>query len=74
MKYVASEEAESRMAQWISEAAEGEILVFTRNGECIAELRPCRKSRSRKRGMLRDQFGPLTSDFHTSLEEFSDYQ
>jgi hypothetical protein len=38
----------------------------------MAELRPCEGPEiRRKRGMMREKFGPVGEEFHESLEEFS---
>lgn len=76
MKVIASYDAKSQFSRILRETAEGEIFVITRNGIPMAELRPCASSGScrRKRGMMREKFGPVPKDFNAPLEEFSDYQ
>ena len=75
MKVIASYDAKSRFSEILREAAAGETFVITRNGERMAELRPCAPKRGRrKRGMMREKFGPVPEDFNVPLEEFGEYQ
>jgi len=72
MKFVPSYEAKSKFSEILREACEGEVFVITRNGRRMAELRPCEGPEiRRKRGMMREKFGPVGEEFHESLEEFS---
>ncbi|NBQ55519.1 MAG: type II toxin-antitoxin system Phd/YefM family antitoxin [Verrucomicrobia bacterium] len=72
MKFVPSYEAKSKFSEILREASEGEVFVITRNGRRMAELRPCEGPEiRRKRGMMREKFGPVGEEFHESLEEFS---
>ena len=41
----------------------------------MAELRPCAPvAQRRKRGMMKQAFGPVPQDFNEPLEDFADYQ
>jgi len=72
MKFVPSYEAKSKFSEILREASEGEVFVITRNGRRMAELRPSEGPEiRRKRGMMREKFGPVGEEFHESLEEFS---
>jgi len=72
MKFVPSYEAKSKFSEILREASEGEVFVITRNGRRMAELRPCEGPEiRRKRGMMREKFGPVGEEFHESLGEFS---
>ncbi len=75
MKTIAAYEAKSKFSEILREAAAGEIFVITRNGQRMAELRPCAPSNaSRKRGMMKKAFGPVPPDFNQPLDDFADYQ
>jgi prevent-host-death family protein len=72
VKFVPSYEAKSKFSELLREAAEGQVFVITRNGRRMAELRPCEGPEiRRKRGMMREKFGPLEEKFHEPLEGFS---
>ena len=71
MKLIPSYEAKSRFSEILREASDGKIFVITRNGRRMAELRPCRAPEvRRKRGMMREIFGPVGRGFSGSLEGF----
>ena len=71
MKSVPAYEAKSKFAEYLRAVAGGESFVITRNGQRMAELRPCQGPEvRRRRGMLRMTFGPLGEKFHEPLEEF----
>lgn len=75
VKTIPAYEAKSKFSEILREAAAGEIFVITRNGQRMAELRPCPPSeRLRKRGMMKKAFGPVPSDFNEPLTDFADYQ
>ncbi|MCE2959137.1 MAG: type II toxin-antitoxin system Phd/YefM family antitoxin [Akkermansiaceae bacterium] len=75
MKTIASYEAKSKFSEILREAAAGEIFVITRNGQRMAELRPCPTSvPQRKRGMMKKAFGPVPPDFNEPLNDFTEYQ
>ncbi len=75
MKTIASYEAKSKFSEILREAAAGEIFVITRNGQRMAELRPCATSvPQRKRGMMKKAFGPVPPDFNEPLKDFAEYQ
>ena len=75
MKVFAAYEAESRFSELLRAASNGEVFVITRDGERMAELRPCASVQpQRKRGMLRDQMAPVPSDFNEPLQVFDGYQ
>jgi antitoxin (DNA-binding transcriptional repressor) of toxin-antitoxin stability system len=75
MKTIASYEAKSKFSEILREAAAGEIFVITRNGQRMAELRPCPTSvPQRKRGMMKKAFGPVPPDFNEPLNDFAEYQ
>ena len=75
MKTIASYEAKSKFSQILREAAAGEIFVITRNGQRMAELRPCPPAtQQRKRGMMKKAFGPVPTDFNDPLNDFAEYQ
>ena len=72
MKLVPAYEAKSKFSEYLSAASEGESFVITRNGQRMAELRPCQGPElRRKRGMLREKFAPLGEKFHRPIEDFS---
>ncbi len=72
MKSVPAYEAKSKFSEYLRAASEGESFVITRNGQRMAELRPCQGPElRRKRGMLREKFAPLGESFHLPLEDFS---
>ena len=72
MKLVPAYEAKSKFSEYLRAASEGESFVITRNGQRMAELRPCQGPElRRKRGMLREKFAPLGESFHRPLEDFS---
>lgn len=72
MKFVPAYEAKSKFSEYLRAASEGESFVITRNGQRMAELRPCQGPElRRKRGMLREKFAPLGESFHRPLEDFS---
>ena len=72
MKFVPSYEAKSKFSEILREASEGQVFVITRNGRRMAELRPCEGPEiRRKRGMMREKFGPVGDKFNEPLEEFS---
>jgi len=74
MKLIPSYGAKSKFSEILREAAEGKTFVITRNGRRMAELRPCRAPEvRRKRGMMREIFGPLGREFHKPLEEGVEY-
>jgi prevent-host-death family protein len=71
MKSVPAYEAKSKFAEYLRAVAGGESFVITRNGQRMAELRPCQGPEiRRRRGMLRMKFGPLGGEFHEPLDEF----
>jgi prevent-host-death family protein len=75
MKTIAAYEAKSKFAAMLREAAAGEVFVITRNGERMAELRPCQPLlKKRQRGMMKEAFGPVPADFNQKLPDFEDYQ
>lgn len=75
MKTIASYEAKSKFSEILREAAAGEIFVITRNGQRMAELRPCAPANAqRKRGMMKKEFGPVSADFNEPLNDFAEYQ
>jgi prevent-host-death family protein len=54
MKTIAAYEAKSKFSEILREAAAGEVFVITRNGQRMAELRPCAPVvKQRKRGMMK---------------------
>ena len=72
MKILPSYEAKSKFSEILREASEGQVFVITRNGRRMAELRPCEGPEvRRKRGMMREKFGPVGEKFYEPLEEFS---
>ena len=72
MRSVPAYEAKSKFSEYLRAASEGESFVITRNGQRMAELRPCQGPElRRKRGMLREKFAPLGESFHRPLEDFS---
>lgn len=72
MKFVPSYEAKSKFSEILREASEGQVIVITRNGRRMAELRPCEGPEiRRRRGMMREKFGPLEEKFAEPLGEFS---
>jgi prevent-host-death family protein len=75
MKVIAAYEAKSKFSEILREAAAGEVFVITRNGQRMAELRPCPPvAKQRKRGMMKQAFGPVPKDFNEPLADFADYQ
>lgn len=75
VKTIPAYEAKSKFSEILRQAAAGEIFVITRNGQRMAELRPCPPAaRQRKRGMMKKAFGPVPSDFNEPLADFADYQ
>ncbi len=75
MKTIAAYDAKSRFSEILRAAAAGEVFVITRNGERMAELRPCTPlANQRKRGMMKKAFGPVPVDFNEPLPEFHEYQ
>jgi prevent-host-death family protein len=75
MKTIAVYDAKSRFSEILREAAAGEVFVITRNGKRMAELRPCPPAAvPRKRGMMKNAFGPVPSDFDEPLEDFAEYR
>ncbi len=75
MKLIAAYEAKSKFSEILREAAAGEVFVITRNGQRMAELRPCPPvAKQRKRGMMKKAFGPVPQDFNEPLADFTDYQ
>jgi len=75
MKSIAAYEAKSKFSEILREAAAGEVFVITRNGQRMAELRPCSPAvMQRKRGMMKSMFGPVPPDFNEPLADFTDYQ
>lgn len=74
MKTIAAYEAKTRFAEILREAAAGEVFVITRNGRRMAELRPCPPTaKRRKRGMMKNAFGPVPPDFNEPLADFGEY-
>ncbi len=72
MKSVPAYEAKSKFSEYLRAASEGETFVITRNGQRMAELRPCQEPELRiKRGMMREKFAALGEKFSRPLEEFS---
>jgi len=72
MKLVPSYEAKSKFSEVLREASEGQIFVITRNGRRMAELRPYEGPEiRRKRGMMKEKFGPVGEKFSEPLAEFS---
>jgi prevent-host-death family protein len=68
MKTIDSYEAKSKFSEILREAAAGEIFVITRNGQRMAELRPCPTiTTQRKRGMMKKAFGPVPTDFNEDV-------
>lgn len=75
MKVIPAYEAKSKFSEILRDAAAGEVFVITRNGQRMAELRPCTPAvRQRKRGMMKKAFGPVPADFNEPLADFADYQ
>jgi prevent-host-death family protein len=75
MKTIAAYEAKSKFSEILREAAAGEVFVITRNGQRMAELRPCAPVvKQRKRGMMKKVFGPVPADFNEPLSDFDEYQ
>lgn len=75
MKVIPAYEAKSKFSEILRDAAAGEVFVITRNGQRMAELRPCSPVvRQRKRGMMKKAFGPVPADFNEPLADFADYQ
>ena len=75
MKTIAAYEAKSKFSEILREAAGGEVFVITRNGQRMAELRPCSPVvKQRKRGMMKKAIGPVPADFNEPLSDFDDYQ
>lgn len=75
MKTIAAYEAKSKFSEILRAAAAGEVFVITRNGQRMAELRPCPPPVAlRKRGIMKKAFGPVPADFNEPLADFSDYQ
>jgi prevent-host-death family protein len=75
MKLIAAYDAKSKFSEILREAAAGEVFVITRNGQRMAELRPCSPVvHQRKRGMMKNAFGPVPPDFNEPLADFADYQ
>lgn len=75
MKTIAAYEAKSKFSEILRAAHAGETFVITRNGQRMAELRPCGPSENpRKRGMMKKSFGPVPADFNEPLADFSDCQ
>jgi prevent-host-death family protein len=75
MKTIAAYEAKSKFSEILRDAAAGETFVITRNGQRMAELRPCSPvTNQRKRGMMKKAFGPVPADFNEPLADFADYQ
>ena len=72
---IAAYEAETKFSEILREAAAGKTFVITRNGQRMAELRPCPPAASqRKRGMMKEAFGPVPADFNEPLADSADYQ
>jgi prevent-host-death family protein len=75
MKTIAAYEAKSRFSEILRSASEGQIFIITRNGQRMAELRPCAPVKSiRRRGMMKAAFSRVPADFNAPLEDFADYQ
>jgi len=75
MKTIAAYDAKSKFSELLRAAAAGEVFVITRNGQRMAELRPCSPVvKYRKRGMMKKAIGPVPVDFNEPLSEFEDYQ
>lgn len=75
MKTIAAYEAKSKFSEILREAAAGEVFIITRNGQRMAELRPCPTiTQQRKRGMMKKAFGPVPKNFNDPLADFADYQ
>ena len=75
MKVIAAYDAKSKFSEILREAAAGEVFIITRNGQRVAELRPCSPvALHRKRGMMKNAFGPVPSNFNEPLADFADYQ
>jgi antitoxin (DNA-binding transcriptional repressor) of toxin-antitoxin stability system len=75
VKIIPAYEAKSKFSEILRDAAAGEIFVITRNGQRMAELRPCPPAATqRKRGMMKKEFGPVPADFNEPLADFADYQ
>lgn len=75
MKLIAAYDAKSKFSEILRQAAAGEVFVITRNGQRMAELRPCSPVvPRRKRGMMKNIFGPVSPNFNDPLADFADYQ
>jgi prevent-host-death family protein len=75
MKTIAAYDAKSKFSEILRAAAAGEVFIITRNGQRMAELRPCSPVvKQRKRGMMKKAIGPVPADFNEPLSEFEDYQ
>lgn len=72
-------EAKSKLSQMVQKALDGEEVIITRNGEDVIELRPTKKSASKKQKRNTDWIGMyagqvvIHDDFDEPLEEFEEY-
>ncbi len=67
-------DAKAKFSEVIRRVTEGEAFVVTRNGKRVAEIIPCRKRGTRKRGCLKEYIGAMSDDFNAPLDDFSEYQ
>ena len=75
MKLIAAYEAKSRFSELLRQASAGEVFIITRNGQQMAELRPCQSERVvRKRGVMKSEIAPVPADFDEPLDIFAEYR
>jgi prevent-host-death family protein len=64
---------EGDLEDLVDEAALGDELVITRDGEPVAQIIPLTRRKPRERGLAKGMI-IIPPDFDDPLEEFKDYQ
>jgi prevent-host-death family protein len=64
---------EGKLARLVEEAARGEEVVITRDGEPVAQIIPIERKKPREFGSGKGMF-TLAPDFDEPLEDFKDYE
>ena len=67
------EEAQSQLAELISQLGPGEEVVITHNQQPIARLLPVKTKPLRKLGTMRGSVKYVAPDFDAPLDDFQEY-
>jgi len=66
-------DSEGELAQLVDQAARGEEIVITRDGEPVAQIIPLQRKKPREFGSGKGMF-IMHPDFDEPLEDFKDYR